>query len=890
MANVDAFVPNGLLGDFRSSADDDLHSQTAATKFLPNGLLSESEVDSQEETLVECQTAFKPNGLLDAALPMNGDAFKSNGLLDDASAEEDMFESNDFRPNGLLDDIQEDTQATFVEDRVNETSPVISQDELPSLSQILRPHAQVLGFPPTTRTNLTSSGFSNSSTSLCATTFDGKTFHLKRRPSRVPKSQIVTGGQQIAGLLEKPIYKLMDQLSETTAAKLVQAEASSSAPAIIEPTEDELWVDRYRPSCFTDLLGDERVHRETMGWLKEWDHCVFGKKKAMKRQKKLFNDRDADFENQYEDAYHRPREKILLLSGPAGYGKTTLAHVAARQAGYEVLEINASDSRSGQIIDDRIRPVLESGSAVGSKKPVCVIIDEIDGATGAGDNSSSFVHKLAALTFEKTKKKGRGKDKDTRRPLLRPLICICNDLYSSSLTKLRQYARIIRFTRPADIYFTKRLRSICESEGLRADSRALTTLVGIAKGDMRGCLNTLQFIKARNQDVTESIIRAATVGMKEGDASFTSVLSSLFAPLPKKRVKELGLSELDESRYVGRLSADVEASGSVDRVALGCFEHYTNLRHSDVSLARHEKAADWLMTFDTLSGTMRSEREYGLLPYLSYSLVAFYPLFNERGGSKVERPKADWDNLMKTRTNEEVYKSLSKCVQSAGQRSAGLRHLLSNEIMQLEFAPYINRIISPPLRPVNSQVTRPQERALLARLVDIMVSLELRFVQEKAEDGQLVYRLEPPVDAFMTYDGKRAVDIAVQRYATRQLIAGEIDAQLIARQAEATERGKAKSLDMFKKARKVDDDEPEGVVEDHIDTPTLGKRKADALDPADKPPVDFFGRPITTQAPLSKRSKGGAPVPVEKAFKVSFRFKEGNSAAVRKSVKVSSFL
>lgn len=50
------------------------------------------------------------------------------------------------------------------------------------------------------------------------------------------------------------------------------------------------------------------------------------------------------------------------------------------------MEINASDTRSGQAVDDRIRPALESGSAIGSKKPVCVIIDEIDGATGAGDN------------------------------------------------------------------------------------------------------------------------------------------------------------------------------------------------------------------------------------------------------------------------------------------------------------------------------------------------------------------------------------------------------------------------------------------------------------------------------------------------------------------------
>ena len=33
----------------------------------------------------------------------------------------------------------------------------------------------------------------------------------------------------------------------------------------------------------------------------------------------------------------------------------------------------------------------------------------------------------------------------------------------------------------------------------------------------------------------------------------------------------------------------------------------------------------------------------------------------------------------------------------------------------------------------------------MARLVDIMASLELRFLQERAEDGQLTYRLDPYV-------------------------------------------------------------------------------------------------------------------------------------------------
>ncbi|KAH9900888.1 P-loop containing nucleoside triphosphate hydrolase protein [Cubamyces lactineus] len=666
---------------------------------------------------------------------------------------------------------------------------------------------------------------------------------------------------------------MLDDLSESMAAKLANDEVELQKPAqLANTTNTALWVDRYKPQRFTELLGDDRVHREVLSWVKEWDSCVFGKGKT--RGKKRARG-DEDGENL--DEWRRPKEKLLLLSGPPGLGKTTLAHIVAIHAGYDVFEINASDARSADVVDQRIRPALESGARVGSSRPYLVVIDEIDGATGGSDNSGGFIHKLIQLTLDKPRKKGRKHESQPNRPLLRPIICICNDLYAASLTKLRPYARIVRFSRPHDTHIVRRLREICEREGMKADARALATLVGVAQGDFRGCLNTLQMLKARNKDVTENMVRNATQGMKEAEASQMTVLNDLFAPLSRKRAKELGIRE-DEARYVSRLSREIEGCGSMDKIALGCFEHYALLHRHDGTFARYVKGTEWLCTFDALSGAMRTDREYSLMPYLSYPLVAFYPLFQERGAQKAERPKADWEHYTQTKTNKEIYESLARCLRTAASRCSGdWRHFASEPLLQLEIAPYINRIISPPLRPVNSQVIRPAEKALLSRLVDIMSTLELRFVQEKNEEGQLIYRLDPPIDVFVTYEGKRAADIAVSRYAVRHLVAAEIDAKVIARQAEGIEKAKGGKAGFFAARDKAGTDEGQPAT----------KRARQDDKPAEKVAVDFFGRPIV---PKDTPSQGAKAVLKAKPYRVSYKFNEGNSAAVRKPVKVSAFL
>jgi chromosome transmission fidelity protein 18 len=75
----------------------------------------------------------------------------------------------------------------------------------------------------------------------------------------------------------------------------------------------DLWVDRYRPQRFVDLAGDERVNRETLAWVKEWDQCVFGTRKRNLKRKR--EDEPPVEQGGRTDQWGRPREKVLFEYG-----------------------------------------------------------------------------------------------------------------------------------------------------------------------------------------------------------------------------------------------------------------------------------------------------------------------------------------------------------------------------------------------------------------------------------------------------------------------------------------------------------------------------------------------------------------------------------------------
>lgn len=347
--------------------------------------------------------------------------------------------------------------------------------------------------------------------------------------TRPPKAQRVYYGINIHRLLE-------DAQAEDSIPKAAVELPTPPAEQVATKRSSLLWTEKYRARKFTDLIGDERTHRAVMHWLKRWDQIVFPGSYRPNPKTKGSN------ENEVE----KPHRKILMLTGPPGLGKTTLAHVCAKQAGYEVQEINASDERSSNVVKGRIRDMVgtENVKSVDTKKnadgkvkkagkPVCVVIDEVDGVVSGsgGSGEGGFVKALIDLIVLDQKNSTplgtlqqapARKKKGERFRLLRPMILICNDIYHPSLRPLRQnqHAEVIHVRKPPVQSLVSRLHSIfdregvpCESDGVRrlceatwgvSNRKEDRTGSGAGEGDMRGIMVVGEWVAGKLRSLNES--------------------------------------------------------------------------------------------------------------------------------------------------------------------------------------------------------------------------------------------------------------------------------------------------------------------------------------------------------------------------------------------------
>ncbi|XP_034680159.1 chromosome transmission fidelity protein 18 homolog isoform X2 [Vitis riparia] len=81
------------------------------------------------------------------------------------------------------------------------------------------------------------------------------------------------------GLILEPISVLMQRVEQDAFTKALQASSELQNDAILPETQvvnEQLWVDKYAPSSFTELLSDEQTNHEVLLWLKQCDSCVSG--------------------------------------------------------------------------------------------------------------------------------------------------------------------------------------------------------------------------------------------------------------------------------------------------------------------------------------------------------------------------------------------------------------------------------------------------------------------------------------------------------------------------------------------------------------------------------------------------------------------------------------
>ncbi|KAK9477360.1 replication factor RFC1 C terminal domain-containing protein [Lipomyces japonicus] len=242
-----------------------------------------------------------------------------------------------------------------------------------------------------------------------------------------------------------------------------------------DPNQSLLWTDKYAPQSLKEICGNKTVIGRLQDWLTNWDASL----------KSGFKKGGPDGSGLY---------RAVMITGPPGIGKTTSAHLVAKLAGYDILETNASDTRSKKVIARTFAGVLNNTSMLGyfgtkthaaeaSKKKIVLILDEVDGMS-AGDLGG--VGQMAKLCQETHI----------------PMILICNDY---SLPKMRPFDRVaftLPFRRPDAAAIRSRILSIAYREGLKIPAQVIDQLVQSTHADIRQIINLLSSFRLRSNEMT----------------------------------------------------------------------------------------------------------------------------------------------------------------------------------------------------------------------------------------------------------------------------------------------------------------------------------------------------------------------------------------------------
>ncbi len=197
------------------------------------------------------------------------------------------------------------------------------------------------------------------------------------------------------------------------------------------------------------------------------------------------------------------RRKAVILNGPAGSGKTSLVHCLAQETNSEILELNASDLRNREEIENIIGSASQQQSLFSKGK--ILLIDEVDGITK--DDRGGLPELIRLIQTTKF-----------------PIILTSNNVWDRKFSALRRKAELIQLKELDYKIIFEILKDLSEKENLHLKEDLLTSLAIKARGDVRAAINDLQTISSEtsHEDIHE----------RDKEESIFQVLKQILQQLP----------------------------------------------------------------------------------------------------------------------------------------------------------------------------------------------------------------------------------------------------------------------------------------------------------------------------------------------------------------------
>ena len=334
-----------------------------------------------------------------------------------------------------------------------------------------------------------------------------------------------------------------------------------------------MWSEKYRPQIISDMVGNEEPRAAIMEWFAKW----------------------------------KKGTKPLLLVGPPGIGKTTIAYLVAKQFGYDLIGLNASDVRSKSRINEILMPVLGNVSVLGIPM---IFVDEVDGIHGRGDygGASALVDILKEPTV--------------------PIVLAANSDMSDKMKSIKKVVKTISFKRIPPRLLRIYLENILKKENAKLSPGSLIKVIEKSKGDIRSMINFTQSLVTGFNPQTETTFE--NINVEDGINAFFKANS------------------IEEARVV-LYSMQIDP-----REKINAF--YSSIITSNLDNLNLAKYLETISDADMLFGKIMKTQNWRLLRYLNDILIKLY---HNDDRIRYSQYNLSWSLLNRIRWDGVKIKSLS---------------------------------------------------------------------------------------------------------------------------------------------------------------------------------------------------------------------------------------